>query len=142
MKKVLLYIMTLVLAIGCQSIDNNKTTYTFVCTDGTIEDIVASGWEMGYSSIDVQVLVSEYFQGQRVATNLITDVVSGREYTREANMKTEYITIRVDVDFSGSSKYEDLEFDRYIANVFYLNIGEDTRIEFNGNTIVSQTEPK
>lgn len=144
MKKIAIILAVIAALFGCQekSIEQSKTTYTFISTDNVFNELKDLAYDNGYGWAEIDLVFSEYYQGQRVHMQSENDVMSGRKYTYEASQKAEYITVRIDLRFGGHSYKDDDRFISYIANVFYLNIGEDTKIEFTKSTMSSGSEPK
>lgn len=142
MKKtiILLFLLTMFCACTKES-DGPKTTYTFVSTEGIINDLVSLGKQYGYSVSYADVIIAEYYGEKTIHFNTIDRVQEGQEYTFEANNKTEYITVRIDVNYTNNINADDLKVTKYIANVFYLKAGEDTKIEFKGDTMMQNQEP-
>lgn len=141
MRRVLFVFAAIVMLWGCSK-ETTKTTYTFIAKDGILEKSIELGYDAGFRNAEISVYISEYFQGQRVKNELIEDPKDGIEYTFEASPKAEYITVRIDMEYSGHWKGDDLSITNYIANVFYLTLNEDTRIEFAEKTLVQRIEPK
>lgn len=142
MKKTILLLFLLTMFCACTKESNEtKTTYTFVATDGIINDLVSLGNEYGYLNSYADVIIAEYYGEKTIHFNKIDRVKEGQEYTFEANDKTEYITVRIDINYTNKINADDLEVTKYIANVFYLKTGEDLKIEFKGDTMMQNQEP-
>ena len=143
MKRVLMLLMAMVLFVGCSKDKEpiEKTTYTIFPGGSFVWDVKELGEDMGYRDVSVDVLVAEYFQGQRVATKLFKDVELGGRYTNEAHEKTEYVTVRIDCNNLDHPKQKDYIYKRFIAHVIYLKRNQDTFISFDESTIVTETEP-
>lgn len=140
MKKIVLLMLSVLMLAACAK-EQTKTTYTVVAIEDMIQKMENLPLSYGYDWANVDVVIAEYFQGQRVQTHIFENVEDGIEYTKEASFKAEYITVRIDLEFGGHSKLEDNIVSSYIANVFYLNIGSDTRIEFSESTLTQEIEP-
>lgn len=141
MRRLFLILITAMFAFACQKDEPVKTTYTFLATDHVIREMVELGYNSGYSRAQVDIVISEYFQGQRVAIQKLTNVADEKRYQIEAHSKTEYITVKIECVCTGHYNKDDFEFKRYIANVIYLDPGKDTLVEFTGDTLVSSIEP-
>ena len=129
MKKTLLLLFVLTLFCGCtKETDASKTTYTFVATEGIIDELLSIGNEYGYLVSYADVTIAEYFGEKTIHFNKIKRVKENQEYTFEANTKTEYITVRIDINYTNKINAGDIEFTKYIANVFYLKNGEDIEL--------------
>lgn len=140
MRKMMIALLGFVMLMGCTK--EPMTTYTVVFTDGIVKGLMDLGDEYGFNSVSCDLVVSEYYEGQRVDAKMEKGVRDGKDYRYSAHSKCEYITVRLDANFAGHSMADDLEIVNYIAHVIYLNIGEDTRVEFGNDTLVSKYEPK
>lgn len=144
MRKLAIIIAAIAVLVGCQEKDiaQSKTTYTFISTDDIVDEFKDLAYEYGYVWAEMDVVFSEYYQGQRVHVQHEENIIAEHPYIYEASPKTEYITVRIDIRFGGHAYKDDDKFSSYIANVFYLNIGEDTKIEFSKSTMSSKSEPR
>ena len=141
MRRILIVISAIMLML-CSCTKEQETTYTLVTEEGIIEQIIDMYKDGGYSESDCDIILLEYYEGQRVATQAIPKVSDYKEYTFVATPRTEFVTVRIDVNAKGHRSKEDFSKTVYIANVFYLAKEEDTRIVVNSNTYTSKYEPK
>lgn len=128
-----------VMLMGCTK--EPMTTYTVVFTD-IVKGLMDLGDEYGFNNTSCDLVVSEYYEGQRVDAKMEKGVRDGKDYRYIAHSKCEYITVRLDANFANNPRLDDVEITNYIAHVIYLNIGEDTRVEFGNDTLVSKYEPQ
>ena len=134
--------MAIVLFAGCQK-EEIPTTYTFVGNNGVFAGIYNLGYDNDYKTAEISIVLAEYYQGQCVATHLITHPLDGKKYINEASSKAEYVTVRIDVEYTDNYfDYPDFEKILYIANAFYLEPGKDILIEMHKDTLTSSKEPK
>ena len=141
MRKLLIAISTALLML-CSCTKEQETTYTFTTEENTIAEVIKLFKEYGYNGTHCDVIIFEYYGEQRVASQTIDNVSDHREYTFVATPRTEYVTVRIDVNVEGHHTKPDQTISDYIANVFYLTTGEDTKIVFSSDTLVSDYEPK
>lgn len=137
-------VLAAIMLVGCTKDPIPKepeTTYTLEFQDNLLQESRKLAEEYGFRYVTFDLIFSEYYQGQRVATNLAKDVSDNFLYTYKATSKTEYVTVRFDIKMSGHYSREDSKITMYIANVFYLEKGKDTKIWFSTNTLTSSTEP-
>jgi hypothetical protein len=147
MKKLAIILATIGVLFGCQkgNIEPGKekdTTYSLTIEEGLFDQIRRMAIDEGYKDIEVDLIFSEYYNGQRVKINTAMDANDAYRYNYTASERTEYITVRVDINFIGQNYKEDSKVTIYIANVFYLDKGENTLIEFRSDTFTSSKEPK
>ena len=147
MKKLAIILATIGVLFGCQkgNIEPDKekdTTYSLTIEEGLFDQIRRMAIEEGYKDIEVDLIFSEYYNGQRVKINTAMDANDAYRYNYTASERTEYITVRVDINCIGQNYKEDSKVTIYIANVFYLDKGENTLIEFRSDTFTSSKEPK
>ena len=141
---VFLLAFAMAIVMGCTKESTTaepKTTYTFVAEGGVIAMTQEPMLTNNYYNVAVDVVFSEYGEGHRIAYQTINGAVDGQKYTFEANSKTEYVTVRIDV--KGDHKtYDSIDYKRYFGNVFFLEKGRDTKITFDKGTMVSSKEPQ
>ena len=141
MRKLLIIISAIVLML-CSCTKEQETTYTFTTEGSIIGQIVGLFKGSGYSNATCNVIIFEYYGEQRVASQTIKEVEDGKEYTFVATPKTEFITVRIDIKVGGHKTRPDDTITDYIANVFYLSDGEDTKVILSEDTLTSDYEPK
>lgn len=141
MRKLIVALVSIMLML-CSCTKEQQTTYTFATEDSAVAQVESLFKSHGYTDTHCDILIFEYYGEQRVASQVIKNVSDNRDYTFVATPRTEYVTVRIDVNVEGhNSKPDDLISD-YIANVFYLTKGEDTKILFSTETLVSDYEPR
>lgn len=141
MRRLLIEISAIMLML-CSCAKEQETTYTLATEERIIEQIIGTYKDGGYGESDCDIIFVEYFGEQRVATQVIVEVSDDKEYTFVATPRTEFVTVRIDVNAKGHRAKEDFTKTVYIANVFYLTKEQDTRIVVNTKTITSNYEPK
>lgn len=140
MKNVFYLAIALVIAMGCTK-EEPKTTYSFIAEDEVIASSLEVLHDYGYENATVDIMFAEYGGGHRLSFQKIEGAMEEKTYSFEANSSAEYLTIRVDVT-GEHDLYGDFEFIRYFANVILLEKGANTKIVFNGDTMMSDNEPK
>lgn len=106
-------------------------------------DVIAEEPEGAYPLTDVkaQIIISEYYQSQRVNVITIDAPQKDKDYSFEPNTRTEYVTVALYAYLKNTAGKEST-FWQYIANAFYIDDGKDTEIVLKANTRLSTTEPK
>lgn len=139
-KLVLAFVSAFVVLCACSKED--MTTYTFYTGDEMISQLSDAAQSHGYTRVECDIVIAEYYQGQPVGNNLIRNVQDGEKYKFHASSKAEYVTVRLDSYASGHENRKDSEITMYIGNVIYLEIGRNTDIVLNENTLCQTSEPK
>lgn len=143
MKRIVFVICVVFLLCGCSKQEEKSPfpTYVVNVSTGLLEGMKDLARDYGYDTFDTSIIISEYYAGQRIGANSIKDVQAELDYEMVANRRTEYITVRLDFEFS-SYFDEPRVFTSYIAYVIYLEKGKETYIDFNEETLTSATEPR
>lgn len=140
MKRLAIILGALIVALSSCT-KENLTTYSFYSEDGTMAMLTDQLYSSGYYGVETEIIFAEYGEGHRLSYQTIRDVVDGKEYFFDANARTEYVTVRIEIT-ADHSKYGNFEFIRYLGYVVFLEQGKNTKITFNGESRVTQTEPK
>lgn len=130
MKKLIILIASVIMVIGCQK-DVLKTTYTINVNIG-----YQAAAELQNIAYKADVTINEYCKGEIVTTQFINGIMEGKDYVIEANPKSEYLTIKYDVETGG----EQASF--WIGKIYDIEKGKNIDVRINYSTIVIQKEPK
>lgn len=141
MKRIVCYLaFAMAILAGCTK-EEPKTTYSFIAEDDVVANSLEALHKYDYENATVDIMFAEYGGGHRLSFQKIEGAVDDKSYSFEANSNAEYVTVRVDIT-GEHDLYGEFEFIRYFANVIMLEKGTNTEIVFNGDTIMSENEPK
>ncbi len=145
MKKITILLLAILPLLGCKKQDPEQkeegdTTYSLEIDTQLYKSIQELVLDEGYTDVQLDLVFNEYYNKQRVQINSVRDISDAYVYSFTATERTEYITVRLDVEcIKYGTKKNTITL--YIANVIYLNKGSNTMINFNPSTYTSSSEP-
>lgn len=128
MKRLILYLCSIVMLVACQK---DRTTYTINANIGYQE--VAGNLGMTYRT---DIMVNEYNNGKKLTTQHLDNINEGQDYVIEANPQTKYLTVRYTMDIDGTRE------SFWIGKIYDIVPNGNVDIDIVYNTIAVPIEPQ